>query len=74
MDKASDYGSGDSRFESWQGHFFSCLYSMLKIIAYSHYMHDLHIIYSFRCNTLNNAQSTKQGVDKKKTMKDKEWR
>ena len=22
-DKASDYGSGDSRFESWQGRFFS---------------------------------------------------
>ena len=22
LDKASDYESGDSRFESWQGHFF----------------------------------------------------
>ena len=24
-DKASDYESGDSRFESWQGRFFFCI-------------------------------------------------
>ena len=27
MDKASDYESGDSRFESWQGRFFSVVRS-----------------------------------------------
>ena len=31
MDKASDYESGDSRFESWQGRFFLQGYSFLII-------------------------------------------
>ncbi len=32
MDKASDYGSGDSRFESWQGRFFFLLLSPYCIL------------------------------------------
>ena len=33
MDNASDYGSEDSRFESWQGRFFffSCLVSFVPV-------------------------------------------
>ena len=44
MDKASDYESGDSRFESWQGRaisfsnffFFFVLFPSLKIFSVSH--------------------------------------
>ena len=32
MDKASDYESGDSRFESWQGRFFSPLVNCFSFL------------------------------------------
>ena len=34
MDKASDYGSGDSRFKSWQGQYF-CFTAFLITCTYS---------------------------------------
>ena len=36
MDKASDYESGDSRFESWQGRFFVIIYSTIYFVSELH--------------------------------------
>ena len=32
MDKASDYESGDSRFESWQGRIFIFIHTLIEAI------------------------------------------
>ena len=65
MDKASDYGSGDSRFESWQGRFFF-FFSTLEIMttppappsqsAYQtrpQFSHVQYLVLACSCNGLN---------------------
>ena len=44
MDKASDYGSGDSRFESWQGRFLFIFFFLFFALQYllSHAYQDTY--------------------------------
>ena len=44
MDKASDYESGDSRFESWQGRF------LFSFTVHSNCARDAHVA-NHACNT-----------------------
>ncbi len=51
MDKAPDYGSGDSRFESWRGRFsfeFGNFYELLKNSATNKLAKHLFMIFSRR--------------------------
>ena len=50
MDKASDYESGDSRFESWQGRLFFFFYFYMYFFSFIfHFISKMYVSF-FRAN------------------------
>ena len=62
MDKASDYESGDSRFESWQGRFF-CRYLIVFLFFFLSFFPFMYLVFYRQC-----AIKISKPIKKNKTM------